>query len=222
MINKLVSIFFLNVFLLIYVAQADDVVEIVQEKTVNAKMTDQARQKILDEIVNESTMKYILEFIGQKKYERNKSVIQNKIIKNSGKYILSMKASQPIKTSVGYTTTGTIRFSVKNFQTLLLQEGLLYKFEGSPRILPMLSFEDRVSGERSAWWTEDVEGNGFMNSLSQDFMNSLRTEMWPKGFYSYIPKSPLNSSLIPKSFVIDNPRTDDLMFLGDFLKLKLF
>ncbi|MCB0366338.1 MAG: hypothetical protein H6624_04850 [Bdellovibrionaceae bacterium] len=204
------------------VSWAEDVVEITAEKTVTASSPNAARQQVFDEVVQETAEKYILDIIGSQKYERNKVVIRKKILKDSRKYILSMKSSKPVKAGKGFQVSVVLKFSVKNLQALLLEHGLLYKMEGAPRVIPMVSFQDRVNGRTHTWWVgETGVDKSFMVAQSRDFLNKLRSEMRESGFFSLSPMGSGYRNMMPTAFMSDNPRTEDYLFLGEYFDSQI-
>ncbi|MCB0386564.1 MAG: hypothetical protein KDD43_14320, partial [Bdellovibrionales bacterium] len=201
---------------------ADEVVEITAEKTVAASSPHAARQQVFDEVVQETSEKYILDIIGSQKYERNKVVIRKKVLKDSGKYILSMKSSKPVKAGKGYQVSVVMKLSVKNLQALLLEHGLLYRMEGAPRVIPMVSFQDRVNGRAHTWWVPETGADkGFMVAQSRDFLGKLRSEMRESGFFSLSPMGSDYRHMMPTAFMTDSPRTEDYLFLGEYFDSQI-
>lgn len=198
-------------------ALAEDVVEVTVEESSSASSPAVARQAIFDRLIQESSVKYIIDIIGQQKFDHNKALIKNKILKNSGKYVLSMKSSVPVKSNQGFSMAVTLKISLQNLQALLLAEGLLYKMEGAPQVLPMVSFQDRVNGQSYSWWVNEngSEGN-FVVTQGQEFFSKMRDELREKGFYGLIPLDGGYRNMMPTAFMSENPRTEDLSFLGEF------
>ena len=202
--------------------QAQEVVELTQDVTVSAGSSNQARKRGFDQVILEASEKYILDIIGPQKFERNKVIIRKKIIKNSGKYVLSLKSSRSKQAGKNYQLSVTMKMSLKNLQAMLLDHGLLYKMEGSPRVIPMISFQDRVNGHTHTWWVpETAADTGFMIAQSKDFASKLRREMRERGFFSLAPMGSDYRNMMPTAFMTDNPRTEDYLFLGDFFASQI-
>ncbi|MCC7403778.1 MAG: hypothetical protein IT288_05200 [Bdellovibrionales bacterium] len=205
------------------VAQGEEMVDITVEKTVAADTPSAARQQAFDDAVEEVSEKYIVDIIGAQKFERNAVVIRKKIIKDSGKYILSMKSAPPVKLAKGHQVSVTLKLSVKNLQDLLLENGLLYKMEGAPRVIPFVSFQDRINGQSHTWWVPEVTAGerGFTASQAREFANKLRDEMRERGFFSLSPMGSGYRNMMPTTFMSDNPRTEDYLFLGEYFASQI-
>lgn len=202
--------------------QAEEILELTVEGSSAATNPAAARQAIFDSVIQESSVKYILDIIGQQKYDHNKALIRGKILKNSGKYILSMKSTPPAKVGNGYTMNVTLKVSLRNLQALLLEEGLLYKMEGFPQILPMVSFQDRVNGQTYSWWVSEAGADAsFILNQNREFLNKMRSSFRERGFFCLFPLGRGYRNMMPSTFFSENPRTEDYLFVGEFFEAQI-
>ncbi|MCB0362935.1 MAG: hypothetical protein KDD35_09435, partial [Bdellovibrionales bacterium] len=220
--SKLVFGFIFLTALVSKTAYCADVVEITVEETSAASTPAAARQAIFETVIQKTTLAHIQDIIGQQKLESNKALIRNKILKNSGKYIISMKSTPPVKSADGYTMNVTLKTSLSNLEALLLEEGLLYRLEGSPQVLPMISFQDRVNAHSFSWWIPDSAlRSTLMLSQHNSLLAKLRREMGERGFYCMAPEGRNYRLMIPSTFMTESPRIEDYSFLGDYFGAQI-
>jgi hypothetical protein len=111
----------------------------------------------------------------------------------------------------------TLKLSLRSLDALLLNEGLLYKMEGPPRALPMISMVDRVNSRSYSWWnSSSTEDKAFLITQADGFYKKIRDQLRTRGFYGLNPVSGGFGLLAPEVFQTDNPPTEDFLFLGEF------
>ncbi|MEO0336980.1 MAG: hypothetical protein AAF202_11325, partial [Pseudomonadota bacterium] len=190
----------------------------VSEKTSMAG----AKQEIFQIASDNISEKYIRQIIGDNKYERNRELIKNKVMSNSSKYILYMKGGQAERTASGIRMNVTMKLGLKSLRQLLLNQGLLYEIEGPPKVLTLVSVENRVDGSSFSWWVDDPDGgNSQLRYLLLDFQNSLRSQLTPKGFYTINSGKESSKNALPATLRNVDAPTEDLLMIGDFLKAQI-
>ena len=203
-------------------AQAQDVVEITVMGTSQKNTGSAARQEIFDRVVQETSVQYIKEILGDAKYEKNREIIKNKIIKNSSKYVLFMKGGNPTPKGEVAEMEVTLKLSIKSLEALLLNEGLLYKLEGAPRALPMISVIDKVNSRSYSWWSAAPnEERSFLQTQAYYFNTKLREQLRPRGFYGLNPAFANYNVVNPEAFQIENLPTEDFLFLGEYYQSQI-
>jgi hypothetical protein len=196
-----------------------DVTQVVKRPVSDKSFS---RDELVQEAVETVSMENIKLLIGQAKAERNKAAIQNKILKNQAKYILSMKAGNVEKAGNEMQLTVDLKVSLKNLRTLLLDEGLLYQLEGPPKVLPLVSISDRVNSTQFAWWAPASEKNNSFNAeLSENFNKTLKDELNKIGFYGMSPGTSGYAKSVPDPYRNVNLQRNDALFLGEFFKSSM-
>ena len=104
------------------------------------EMISQATTKVSEDMINE--------IIGEAKFNRNKSLIENKIMKNWAQFIPfskpgELKEIQP----AGFSMTSLLKVNVDDLQALLLANGLFYESDGTPIALPVIRWVDKENGK---------------------------------------------------------------------------
>lgn len=203
-------------------AQVQEVVELTTTASSEKESTSAAKQDIFEKAVEDTSVQYIKEILGETKFEKNKDTIKNKIIRNSGKYILFMKGGTPRKNAGLTEMDVTLKISLKSLEALLLNEGLLYKMEGPPRALPMIGIIDRVNSRSYSWWSaQSTEDKAFLSQQIQVLHGKLRDQLRPRGFYAFDPTFVPTYLLAPEVFQSENPPTEDFLFLAEFLQSQI-
>lgn len=214
--------FFLFVFLLyVFVSKemrAESLIDEVYEGMSQKVNSVEARQEILKKAANEVSLKYVRQIIGEDKAFRYQSTIRSKILSQSDKYILLVKGRNLRKKEDGFQMTVGMKLSAKNLREALLSEGLLYQLDGPPKVIPMISFVDKVKGIQLSGWEEALENSShlfaYLNLLEEEFKKQLSD----RGFYFMSPlKYQLRSSL-PQVLLLNYMKTgkgrDVVMFFG--------
>ncbi len=221
--TKMLSVGFLVQAIFTTQSFAQEFIDLVEVGTSKNSDPFQARKAIQEEIVNRVSNRYISEFIGEKKVQKNQNLINAKIIKNSGKYIPTIKVGKLENAGGGQKQMSvSLKISVKNLKQMLLEEGLLYEQEGPATVLPMIAIVDKSHLLAYRWWVAD-------NDKSKNFLHqqlaALHTEIAKsfkhQGFYLRNPLSTGEKNLIPQAFQIDALRMEDYMFLGEFFKSQI-
>jgi hypothetical protein len=201
---------------------AQELIDISQ--TVKRPASDKSisRDALVQEALETVSLENVKLLIGQAKAERNKAAIQNKIIKNSNKYILSMKAGNVEKAGNDVQLTVDLKVSLKNLRTLLLEEGLLYQLEGPPKVLPLVTIGDRVNSRQYAWWAHSADKeNSFNAELAESFNKTLKEELNKIGFYGMSPGPANFSKSVPEPYRSAGLQRNDALFLGEFFKSSI-
>lgn len=198
--------------------------DIVQTKvTLTSDKTDraQARQDILERAVLDLSQKYIQELIGQQKLERHRALIRNKIIKQSGKYVLLLKESPMASGEGGSSMTLDIKLSLKNLQAMLLEEGLLYRTEGVPKVLPVISYVDRVQGQAYSWWVPQMQEKSLLKQMSDLFHERFRKDLRDVGFFGLNPTFGSYGALLPASLRSESMPGDEFLAMGELFQASI-
>ncbi len=171
---------------------AQEVLELTVEGVSQKEDKNMARQEIFDKVINETSLNYIRDLIGAQKLEKNRTLIQNKVLKNSNKYVLFIKGTPLAAAAPDTKINVSLKLSIKNLENLLLEEGLLYKTEGPPRVLPFVTFVDRTQGQTFVWWQERSTASPILMEVAGIFFRKLKDSLSKTGFYCMDPlKAPV-------------------------------
>jgi hypothetical protein len=202
-------------------ARGQEIIDLQSNEEVEDLQTAANRQLYLDRYIEKVSLQNIEALIGKEKTAQNKEKILQKIIKNSNRYILSSKAGTltrleqpagkgrpPVKTNV---VPVELRLSLKNLRAVLLEEGLLYQLDGTPRILPLFQISDRSSGPMYGWWYDRTQKEGSPVLQSFKIVSAALRERLTGLSFAYL--NPFENNLIgsvPESYRVPNLQTADL------------
>jgi hypothetical protein len=193
-------------------------IDVLFEGESDKRLKTQASQEIVDEAIERTSLKYISEIIGDAKAQKNLSLIRNKVIKESGKYVLYIKTDKlkadrenPSKKVMNVS----LKLSLDNLRKILLSNGLLYKTEGSPKVLPLIVFDDRKNSEFFSWWMGSATSS-YLRNTTKSFYSKIRQSFQQKMFYSALPIENNYATLVPEALRLENPRLQDALVLGEY------
>ncbi|HEX4922691.1 MAG TPA: hypothetical protein VFV50_01345 [Bdellovibrionales bacterium] len=199
-------------------AGAQDLIDLSVDSVTAEKELGAAKDKMIRDVVEKTTVKYIKELIGETKFEKNRGLVSSKILRNSNRFIPLVRTTEPAQDANGnYTSTVTMKFSVKDLRQLLLKEGLLHLAEGSPLSIPFISIVDRANAKSYRWWIDGATPS-FLQDQHSRLISILRTQLGKKGFYVVDPVGSSLRELVPSPFRGEGFRTEDLLMLGEFFK----
>lgn len=200
-------------------AMAQEMVDVNRQVEVESEDAASAKQKLMDKAIEEVSYESIEGIIGEEKTRRSQDLILNKIIKKSGRYILSLKGDNFTKKGKVYVMDVGMKVSLKGLRSLLLEQGLLYQMDGPPKVLPVIQMIDRMGGRSYGWWYQDrSRDHAFLSSQTEFFHNSLRDQLRKIGFYAISPLKGHLAQNIPDAFRGENMQRADHLFLGEYFK----
>jgi hypothetical protein len=201
-------------------AQSGEIVE----KTFTGVSTDtnpvSARKEILDKGTQKISEDLIKELIGEDRFVKNKTQIQNKVMRFSNRYVSVAKASEPQATSTGHTMTVNMKVSLKDLRALLQKNSLLSENESAPLVLPVIAFNDKIESRSFRWWKpEDTTKKSFLISQNRQFENALRTAFQKNNFF--LIKSMSMGPQVPRSVQNEHLSLDDMQLLSQYFGAPL-
>lgn len=180
------------------------------------------QKEVFDKAIEKASLSSIEQIIGEQKAAKNLALIRGRIIRDSGKYIEFIKSENPTVVGDELRYPVRLRLSVKNLESLLLQEGLLYKSDGLPKLLPMITISDRVNSQSYSWWSQPVTSSlGVLPDLTKRVHLELRDGLRSRGFFGLEPVSAGLRSAIPASLQSENPGTDEMQLLCEYFQAQV-
>lgn len=204
-------------------AQQKNLVERVVELESKEKNPVTARSIIINQATEKVSEDMIKEIIGEAKYQRNKSMISAKILKQSPRFIPFSKPGEmkPLQPE-GFRMSVSLRVSVDDLQTLLLENGLFYESDSTPVVLPVIRFNDRVNTQAFAWWLEDgISTKPFLQKENRNLEDGLKSAFLKNNFYVLKPSSMRLGTILPQGFKTDTLRFEDQQLLAQKLNSQI-
>ena len=201
----------------------DDLVVVTVEGSSQAPTAADAARDIADKMTAQVAREQAIEIIGDKKYAKNKALVEQKIVREAPRFIPYASPGEPVKGADGaWKMKLELRISRSSLKALVAQAGLLVDAESGPTsVLPMMSFVDRVRGGAYRWWDGDPEGSKkYLAQLSRLFHQALHAELAKQGFFAVVPQT-VTSMMVPDALRGDRLSTEDVASLGEFFKAQI-
>lgn len=204
-------------------AQDEEFLTLEEEGHVVAESSVEASKLIQSQIISEISRNQILEIIGGKRFEKNKNVIESKIVRFADKFVPFVQPGRPHQMEDGsWTMRLSLKLSKASLRRMILEAGLFNDAEGPASILPLISFVDRDSGVSLHWWmgSTDSADERLLDKVSQLAHETLQSEFAQQGFHLIRPTSSRYSP-VPAPYRIERLAQSDLKLLADYFKAPL-
>lgn len=203
----------LLVSLVCFAAQAQqELIDRTFSGSSNKKNAVEARREIQNQAASQITEEIVKELIGAERFQKNRSVIQNKIIKNSARFIPFSKNSEVKQEGDEYKMSVSMRVSLRDLRMLLQENSLLSENDSVPVVIPAVVWVDRVNGQAYRWWTDSP--NPFLVKESRVLEDALRAAFQKNNFYFIKPVEAGLGESVPSDFRVEKLREEDLQFLA--------
>lgn len=201
---------------------AQEIIEMTKQVQMKSEDSSSAKEQLMRDATLEVSLENIRGIIGEEKTERSKDLILNKIIKNSGRYILFMQAKNFAKKGDSFVMDVDMKLSLKGLRSLLLENGLLYQMEGPPKVIPLVQITDRIGGRRFGWWYQEAsKEHVFLSEQVEILHKALRDKLTEIGFYSMAPLTNNMTQSVPEAYRGENLQRADYLFLGEYFKSSI-
>lgn len=154
-VRKAFRLFFLMLFLCNIPVHAEKFFETEMSAISENQSVAEAKKEIFQEVVKAVSIERIVALIGAEVYEKNKELIEQKVIQNSSKYVVFFKTGSLTPAENGFEQKVFLKISLVSLQTMLLELGILYNQEARPVVAHFLKINDRSSSKSYLWWAED-------------------------------------------------------------------
>lgn len=204
-------------------AQTDDLVTLTVDGTVKAESAVEASRELVQMLQAQVARRQIIEMIGEKNYQRSKSLIENRIVKESFKFIPFATPATPVKRADGWHGDVEMKVSVSSLRQMIIANGLLYSAEGPASILPLVTIIDRINQRQWQWWRAAKEdpSQKFLVQVTQNLHQALFAEMSRQGFYVFRPLTSSLISVLRETMSAERMRPEDLRFWADFYEVPM-
>jgi len=204
-------------------AQIDDLITITTEGTSQATSPVEASKEIQAKAIAEVVRERVRDILGEKRYQKNKSAVESKIVKQSAKFIPYINTDTPVRQEDGsWKMKIELKLSSASLHKMILEAGLLSDADSSAAILPMISFVDRQKSGSLRWWMGEPksESTALLSRVSESFHEALQVEFSRQGFHVIKPQG-RQFSPIPNAFQVERPGSREYKFLSDFYQAPM-
>jgi hypothetical protein len=201
-----------------YAQGADETTTINFEGTSKAESSYEASREIQSKALTETAREQTIEMIGEKRYQKSKSLVESRIVREAAKFIPFVNPGQPQQQADGsWKMSVELRLSAASLRKMILDAGLLNDAEGPASILPLIAFTDRKKGVSVHWWLGEPkdEAHKFLVERSRAFHEVVQKEFAKQGFYVLRPQG-LHYSILPEALRAERPSLGDLKQIGEY------
>ena len=223
-LNIAVATFFLSLMTVASVVSAQESLTTINvEGTSKAESAAEASRTIVQNMTAAVARQQVLELVGDKVFQKNKNLIENRIVREAFKFIPFVTPGTPTKAQDGWRMSVQLKVATESLRQMVIDNGLFFDTEGPAAVLPMVSIIDRVRGAEYRWWVgqKDDPSQKFVRQISQDLKQALFQELSRQGFYVIRPMTPSLIGILPEGFRGERSRPDDLRFLGGFFNAQM-
>ena len=192
-------------------------------KTSSQRDRSAARQEMIGEATRDAALTMIEHILGEERLQQQRRVIEERILPNTSRYVVLTRPGALRAVPQGFEMPIDIRISRANIESLLLEQGLLYRMDGPATLLPMVAVVDRVQGEAFHWWNQEPAPRDTLAvEVLRVFHADLREQLRSIGFLALDPLGGKLYEANPKAFRgLDQPPTEDYLFLSRFHNSQL-
>lgn len=201
-----------------------DFIERVIELETKEKNPSLARTQLTTQAMEQLSFDLIKEIIGEAKFSRNRTAIQNRIVRNSARYIPFTRPGElkPIQPE-GFSGSTLLRVNLAELQKMLLEQGLFYEQDGTPMVLPFLRWSEGIKGKTLSWWSqEDFADRAYLRTWSLNFEKALADTLGENQFYMIRPQAWSTMYLLPSAFYQASLRPEDQQAIAQHLGAQIY
>lgn len=206
-------------------AQTDDeLIQVTSEGTSKATSQVEAAREIQSKALAGTAREQVIEMIGEKRYAKNKALVENRIVRESTKFIPFVQPGDAVKMPDGtWKMKLELKVSLGSLRKMVIDTGLLTDADTPVTILPMIGFTDRTKSTSYRWWMGDSTDDSRKSLLewAKIVQLGLHKELMQQGFHLQLPLEGTLSNAIPPVFRVDRPSSQDLKLLGEYLGVSM-
>ena len=129
----------------------EDLTIITVEGTSKADSPAEASREIQAKAMADTAREQVIEIIGDKKYQKNKQLVETKIVRESARFIPFTQPGPLEQNADGYKMSLELKLSLASLKKMIQNTGLLYDSEAVTAMVPMVGFIDRVHALGYRW-----------------------------------------------------------------------
>jgi len=176
-----------------------------------------AKKDIQDQAASKISEDVIKDLIGEDRYAKNRTLIQNKVIKNSARYIPFVKPSELVQGGDVFKMSVSLKVSLKDLKQILQDNSLLSENDTAPVVLPLVSWVDRNQMKTYRWWQpSDKDAQVFLIKENRHLEDALRGAFQKNNFYVIKPGTAGLAGSVPGNFQDEKIVGEDAQFFAQY------
>lgn len=210
-------------------ANDDELLTVTSEATTKATTAMEAAREIQTKVVADTAREQTIEIIGEKRYAKNKAIVENRVIREAAKFIPFVQPGEPVAAGDGvWKMKVDLKVSVGSLRKIIIDTGLLTDADTPVTIVPMIAVTDRNRGVSQRWWLGDrgkVDAKDDSKKSVVDWANiiqlGMHKELMHQGFHLLLPVEGGVSNALPPVFRSERPTSQDLKQIGEYLGVSM-
>ncbi len=202
----------------------DELVSVTSEGTSKSSSQVEAAREIQSKALTGTAREQVIEMIGDKRYAKNKAIVENRIVREATKFIPFVQPGDIQKLPDGsWKMKIDLKVSLGSLRKMVIDTGLLTDADTPVTILPMIGFTDRMKGVSFRWWMGDSRDDSRKSVVewARIVESGLHKELMQQGFHLQLPLEGTVSNAIPPVFRVDRASSQDLKQLGEYLGISM-
>lgn len=216
--------------------ESDELIVENVEVSVDADSSAEANKLALQSAMSQLTRQQLQILLGDKRYAKNKSLLEKKILPEVGKFIpitdvktMQFQAPQnstnnkktEASTAGTYTAMVEVKMSMASLRKLVQNAGILAENEEVSIVLPLIEIRDISVNTQNAWWVKRLDQQKKLSSdISKLFDEAMQSELEKVNFYYLKPQASM-IDLIPENIRLESPKKEDLKLFSEVFKAPL-
>lgn len=201
----------------------DELVTVTVEGATKADSAPEAARVIQAQALADTARAKAIEVIGEKRYQKSKSVVESKIVRQAVKFIPFVNSDEPVKQPDGtWKMNVELKLSTSSLRKMILEAGLLTDAQGPASIVPLVAFTDRAKNQSSRWWLGETKDDAhkLLHQVSDLVYEKLQSEFNDQGFHVLRPLG-TQSSPVPEALRVERPTQAELKSIAEFYQAPL-
>lgn len=199
-------------------------IERVVEGTSTQSTPQAAKKDIVDQAIQKMTEEVIKDLIGEQKFQKNRTVIFQKVIRNSEAFIPFTKMGELQQVSEKeFKMNVSLKLSLDGLKQALLSQGLLYETDNLPTVISFVNVVDRNNRDEFNWWTTQASNDAqkLLSNIHQNFETKMSQSLWKNNFYLMEAQKNQLNQVLPNPFRKKEIKLSDLNQLGPYLNAQI-
>lgn len=202
----------------------DELLSISEEGGSKATSQVEAQREIQSKLISGVARDQVIEIIGEKRYQKNRTMVENRIVREAAKFIPFVQPGDIQKQPDGsWKMKVDLKLSVGSLRKMVIDTGLLSDADTPVTVVPMITFTDRMKAVSYRWWMGDSqdEVRKPLVEWASALENQLHRELMKQGFHLLLPLEGTVSNQLPQPFRVDRASSQDLKMIGDYLGISM-